>query len=334
MPAAGFLRNESATGRGIVSRWENGVAMDKKKKEKKSVKSSRRTPLRQKQKSHPSDSLRSVDNEGMPTRKPRPKSTVPAKVGADDQRVAVVEVVAAPPSEVDIKRPMSSGEPNQEATSPRKRGFQPKKYFDETPEERRRRHAQYVRESRQQQKLEEAQAQGFDTAEDYKMFRQRARRDMLFRAKMEIAKNPEAYALPPMSAGEPHKEATSQRKKKYRTKRHNDESPEERSRRQSQYVAELRQKQKLEEAQALGFATIEDHKIARRHARQDKHNLAEIQKAKNRGAYSKLTLVRRALASLAAALNAEFNKPHTERGNFREIKFRIRHLANIEQILS
>ena len=323
---------KSATGRGIVSRWENGVGMDKKKNEKKSAKSSHRTPLQQKRPSPAAASLRSVDDEGTTARKPKPKRGRPAKVGNDARKVGADDVISAPAKKVDVKPPMPRVELREEASSPQEKTT--KRYDNETPEERKRRHAQYVRENRRRHQLELARLMGFQTIEEHKLARRQARLEKLIRAKVEMAKTREAYSKPSMSGGDPHHESASPYKRKPRKKKYPDETPEERTRRLAQYIAEFREKQKLAEAQALGFATIEEHKLAVRLAKQEKLDRAEIEKARNRGAYSKLTLVRRALASLAEALNAEFNKPLTKRGDFREIEFRIQHLANIKQILS
>ncbi len=315
-----------------MSRWENGVGMDKKKNEKKSAKSSLRTPLRQKRPSPAAASLRSVDDEGTTARKPKPKRGRPAKVGNDARKVAADDVISAPARKVDVKPPISRVELREETKSPQEKAT--KRYDDVTPEERKRLRAQYVRENRHKRRLELAQLMGFDTIEEHKLAREQARREKLIRAKIELAKNREAYSKPPMASGDPHEESASPDKRKSRKRKYLNETPEERTRRLAQYIAELREKHKLAEAQALGFATIAEHKLAVRLAKQDKLDLAEIEKARNRGAYSKLTLVRRALASLAEALNAEFNKPLTKRGDFREIEFRIQHLANIKKILS
>jgi len=121
--------------------------------------------------------------------------------------------------------------------------------------------------------------------------------------------------------------------RKPRTKKYTHETIEEFNRRQAQYVAKSRERQKIQEAIALGYESPEEYKRDRRRKKQEQLDRVAIENSAKRGAYSKLTLVRKALVSLAEALNAEFNKPLAERGDFREISFRIQHLANIKEIL-
>jgi hypothetical protein len=145
---------------------------------------------------------------------------------------------------------------------------------------------------------------------------------------------PDPADLRPRTArATPQDEAKPPRKKKFQPKKYVNETPEQRAKRDSLYAARWREKHYKAEALAQGFESYEDLKLARRHARQEKLNREEIDNARGRGAYSKLAILRRALASLAEAINAEFNKPPTERGDFREIAFRIQHLANIKQII-
>ena len=112
------------------------------------------------------------------------------------------------------------------------------------------------------------------------------------------------------------------------------ETPRQRARRDTGYVLKSKARKREELAKSLGYESAADHKMAERHKRFEELNRKEIERAMRGGDYSKLTALRRALVYFTEALNAEFNKAVTERGDFREVAFRLQLLANLKSTIA
>jgi hypothetical protein len=112
------------------------------------------------------------------------------------------------------------------------------------------------------------------------------------------------------------------------------ETPRQRARRDTGYVLKSKARKREELAKSLGYESAADYKLAERHKRFEEINRKEIERAMRGGDYSKLTALRRALVYFTEALNAEFNKAVTERGDFREVAFRLQLLTNLKSTIA
>jgi hypothetical protein len=112
------------------------------------------------------------------------------------------------------------------------------------------------------------------------------------------------------------------------------ETPRQRARRDTGYVLKSKARKREELAKSLGYESAADHKMSERHKRFEEINRKEIERAMRGGDYSKLTALRRALVYFTEALNAEFNKAVTERGDFREVAFRLQLLTNLKSTIA